>query len=624
MDRYTSYINKSIEDLFNALEKRYLTMDMKRVREAYDWLVRAYKDQKRKTGEPCIVHPIAVAQIVAENFKLDANSVIAAFLHDVTEYTSYTFEDIRRCFGTDVGTLVALAAKRKKEKFDYSKADYFRQMLEAVQYNIRAILIKLADNLYNMRTLANIEPDKRMKTVGESDFFYAPLAKSLGLYYVMSELENLSFRYRYPLEYAQVEQNLAVEQKSLRLTIDDFIHKVEKLLEANNINARVEVCYRSPYNIWCKMKSKNCDFKQVDEKHYIHIIYPAWSWQEETQIVFQIYGILSGSFKECPGSVKNYVNSPTKNDYQSFHVKLLNADGGWEKVHISSERMAYNSKMGYIIAKFAEYNDTYGWKPSCKFLLKDIASNGYGMDDTDCILSSSGNDEIQVFTSEGKGIILPKNATVLDFAFAIHSKIGLHALYARINGCLSSVKTVLHRGDCVEIGTNKQVEPEEEWLHHVCTHKAKSALRSYFNKREKLVYRRCDCCRPLPGEDVVGFKNPDGTITLHKRNCNEAICRVSKEEDSIVFVNFEENTAFLFPVRIRIRGVDRQHLLNDIVSCITECHNLPVSKLNMTMEDRIVELSVDFSVHSVMELQQIMDSITVIDYVDEVSKMNIY
>lgn len=177
MDKYTSYINKSIEDLFNGLEKRYLTMDMKRVREAYDWLVRAYKDQKRKTGEPCIVHPIAVAQIVAENFRLDANSVIAAFLHDVTEYTSYTFEDIRRCFGTDVGTLVALAAKRKKEKLDYSKADYFRQMLEAVQYNIRAILIKLADCLHNMRILSTMEPDKQMKTVGESDFFMPHLPK---------------------------------------------------------------------------------------------------------------------------------------------------------------------------------------------------------------------------------------------------------------------------------------------------------------------------------------------------------------------------------------------------------------------------------------------------------------
>lgn len=624
MDRCASYINKSIEDLFNALEKRYLTMDMERVRKAYDWLVRAYKDQKRKTGEPSVVHPIAVAQIVAENFKLDANSVIAAFLHDVTEYTSYTFEDIRCRFGTDVGTLVALAAKRKKEKFEgVTQTDYSRQILESVQFNIRAILIKLADCLHNMRILSTMEPDKQMKTVGESDFFYAPLAKSLGLYNVMSELESLSFRYRYPLEYAQVEQNLAVEQESLRLTIDGFIHKIEELLADNNINARIEVCHRSPYNIWCKMNANECDFKQVDEKHYIHIIFPAWSWQEENKLVFQIYGILSGSFKECPGSVTNYINTPKKNGYQSFHVKLLNDDGGWEVIHISSERMAYNSKMGCIIARCVEYHTAYGWQQLYKSVLKDIASNGSGMDDMDGVLSSSGNDEIQVFASEGKGIILPKNATALDFAFAIHSKIGLHALYARINGCLSSVKTVLHRGDCVEIGTNEQTEPEEEWLHHVCTHKAKSALRSYFNKKEKLVYRRCDSCRPLPGEDVVGFKNPDGTITLHKRNCNEAICRVLKEEDSIVTVNFEESTAFLFPVRIRIRGVDCQHLLNDIVSCITECHNLPVSKLNMIMEDRIVEMVVDFSVHSVKELQQVMDSIAVIDNVDEVLRINI-
>lgn len=599
-------------------------MDMKRVRKAYDWVAKAYKDQKRKTGEPCIVHPIAVALIVGEDFKLDANSVIAAFLHDMTEYTSYTFEDIRCSFGTDVGTLVTLITKRKKEKFEGStQTDYSRQTLESVQFNIRAILIKLADNLHNMRTLANIEPDMQMKIVGETDYFYTPLSNRLGLYNVKSELENLSFRYRYPQEFARIEHLLTAEQESSRLRTDKFTHKVKELLENNNINARIEVCNRSPYSIWCKMNANKRDFKQVDEKHYIHIIYPAWSWQEENKLVFQIYGILSGSFKEYPGSVTNYINTPKKNGYQSFHVKLLNDDGEWEVIHISSERMAYNSKMGCIIASCVEYKAEYGWQQLYKSVLKDIASNGYGMNDMNSVSSSSYDDEMQVFVSKGNGIILPRNATALDLAFAVHSEIGIHALYARINGYLSSVKTVLHHGDCVEIGTDDQAEPEEEWIHHVLTNRAKSSLRHYFNRKEKPAYQRCDNCHPLPGDEVVGFKNTDGTIILHKRNCTEAICKVLKEGNSTVAVNFEENDAFLYPVRIRIRGVDRHHLLNDIVRCITECQDLSISRLNTETADRIVEMAVDFSVHSVKELQQVMDSISVIDNVDEVSKVNI-
>lgn len=185
-----------------------------------------------------------------------------------------------------------------------------------------------------------------------------------------------------------------------------------------------------------------------------------------------------------------------------------------------------------------------------------------------------------------------------------------------------TVKTVLHRGDCVEIGTSDQAEPEEEWIQHVLTNKAKSALRSYFNKKEKLAYRGCDNYHPLPGEDVVGFKNPDGTITLHKRNCTEAICRAYKEGDSMVAVNFEEKDASFYPVRIRIRGVDRHHLLNDIIMCITECQNLSISRLNVETVDRIVEMSVDFSVHSVKELQRVMDSIATTDNVDEVLRVN--
>ncbi|KIP57115.1 RelA/SpoT family protein, partial [Prevotella pectinovora] len=228
-------------------------------------------------------------------------------------------------------------------------------------------------------------------------------------------------------------------------------------------------------------------------------------------------------------------------------------------------------------------------------------------------------DNIMAFTPKGKCIVLPKYATALDFAFEIHTEVGLHAVYARINGKLSSVKTVLHRGDCVEIGTAEDAVPEADWQNHVLTYKAKRSLGSFFTDRPKMEYKRCTCCHPLPGDEVVGFKNTEGQITLHKRNCLTAIRQASKQGDTIVAVDFKENEQFLFPVRICIRGIDRHHLLSDVVACITEQQNLSISELHTVTQDRIVETTVDFEVHSSNELKQAIENIRKIKNVDEVA-----
>ncbi len=619
---YEEKIQASVESVFTMLAKRLDEEQMKMVRAAYNFAAVAHKDQKRKTGEPYIIHPIAVARIVAEEMGLGANPVMAAFLHDVIEDCPYTIDDIRERFGDDVAFLVGVVTKQKKAKYDKSKqVDNFRQILSSVQFDVRAILMKLADRLHNMRTLSSMRPDKQMKIASETDYFYAPLANRLGLYNVKTELENLSFRYRCPREYDKLEKQLAELQLAEKDDVDAFVAKAQEILAANDIEARIELRMRSPYSIWRKMQAHGCDFHHVDGKHYLRIIYNADGLHEEKKMSLHIYSVLSDNFKERPCSVVNYINAPKENGYQSFHVKVLNMQGTWEEIHISSERMIRNNRFGCTAERTEE--NVKAWLEKFKEVLKDIAFHTNEMDYMDGVTASFYYDNIIAFTPKGRCIVLPKDATALDFAFEIHTQVGLHAVYARVNGKLSSVKTVLHRGDCVEIGTADDAMPEADWLGHVLTYKAKRSLGSFFANRPVMEYKRCTCCHPLPGDEVIGFKGADGKITLHKRNCPSAIRLASEQGDSIVAVNFEEDDRFLFPVRICIRGVDRHHLLSDVVACVTEKQNLSISKLVTETKDRIVETTVDFEVHSAEELQQAIDSISEINNVDEVARVDI-
>lgn len=619
---YEEKIQASVESIFTMLAKRLDEEQMKMVRAAYNFAAVAHKDQKRKTGEPYIIHPIAVARIVAEEMGLGANPVMAAFLHDVIEDCPYTIDDIRERFGDDVAFLVGVVTKQKKAKYDKSKqVDNFRQILSSVQFDVRAILVKLADRLHNMRTLSSMRPDKQMKIASETDYFYAPLANRLGLYNVKTELENLSFRYRCPREYDKLEKQLAELQLAEKDDVDAFVAKAQEILAANDIEARIELRMRSPYSIWRKMQAHGCDFHHVDGKHYLRIIYNADGLHEEKKMSLHIHSVLSDNFKERPCSVVNYINAPKENGYQSFHVKVLNTQGTWEEIHISSERMIRNNRFGCTAERTEE--NVKAWLEKFKAVLKDIAFHTNEMDYMDGVTASFYYDNIIAFTPKGRCIVLPKDATALDFAFEIHTQVGLHAVYARVNGKLSSVKTVLHRGDCVEIGTADDAMPEADWLGHVLTYKAKRSLGSFFANRPVMEYKRCTCCHPLPGDEVIGFKGADGKITLHKRNCPSAIRLASEQGDSIVAVNFEEDDRFLFPVRICIRGVDRHHLLSDVVACVTEKQNLSISKLVTETKDRIVETTVDFEVHSAEELQQAIDSISEINNVDEVARVDI-
>ena len=615
-------IRKSAEEVFTVMKGRCTSSEMKRIREAFEMAFEAHSRQQRKTGEPYIIHPIAVARIVAEELELGTSAVIAAFLHDVVEDTPHTIEEIRERFGEDVAFLVDVVTKRKKTQDGQSKqVENFRQIMDSVHYDIRALMVKLADRLHNMRTLSSMKPDKQMKIAGETDFFYAPLANRLGLYHVKSELENLSFKYRCGQEYETIEKQLEGDRLRTDDAVRAFTEEIDEILKNRGINARIQVRYRKPYSIWRDMKKESVDFSHVEFKHYVRVIYtPSEGWSEKDTSLF-IYSVLTDKFKERPGSVVNYIDAPKENGYQSFHVKLLGRPGCWEELHISSERMLRNSRLGCIVKTNEE--SMRQWLGKLQNLLKDMAEHRDTEGFMEGLTRSLYNEDIYVLTPKGMVVLLPQGATALDFAFELHTDIGEHAQYARVNGRLCSVKTELHRGDCVEIGTNEEVHPQREWLDYVKSTKAKNYLLSCTRHDEGEKFLLCPICHPLPGDEVVGFQNSLGRITLHRRHCPEAIRLASEEGDAIVSANFDVDLSKLFVVRLNIVAIDRYHLLHDIIDCIVEQQRLSMVNLNTVMSDQIVNCTVDFGVHSAEELSRTIASISLITGVDEVKRVEI-
>lgn len=619
--KYNKTVMEMAHKLFFVMEQRVSAEDMVRIREAFEFASKAHEGQMRKSGDPYIVHPVAVAMIVAEELELGANPVIAAFLHDVAEDTAYTINDIRQHFGDDVAFLVSVMTKKSDGCYEVSKqVDNYKQMLNSIHYDIRALLIKLADRLHNMRTLGSMPPHKQMKIAGETDFFYAPLANRLGLYTIKIELENLSFRYRCPHEYEYISKLIHRDELRHEARLHNFIDKVREVLQKEHIDAQVYVEFRPPFSIWRKMQKTGDDFNHIPFRHVVEIVFACDDMEQEKDLALKIYSRLTSVFSEKPNGIVNYLDVCKENGYQSFHVQLLSDFGYWEEVHISSERMVRNNHIG-VVAERRE--DTVRlWIEKLRSVLKDLE---FHQKDSDFIIDVSRafyNDNIMVFTPNGKGLNLPKGATALDFAFEIHSDIGEHAQYARINGQLSSVKTKLQRGDIVEIGTNPDVHPQQNWKEYVMTYKAKGFLKRYFGQQEKPKYHLCPHCHPIPGEEVIGFTENDEMTTIHKRNCPVAIQLASKQGDSIVSVDYEEHPNILHSVRIHVLAIDRLHLLNDMINCITQELNLSIDELNTKTVDNIVNCTITFGVHSYNELQTINSQISVIDGVEEVKILN--
>lgn len=621
-------IMRRAEEVFDAMRNRVSAEDMELIKKAFNYASEAHRDQRRKSGEQYIVHPIAVARIIATEMQLGTSPVCAAFLHDVVEDTPATDEDMRREFGDDIAFLVRVVTKKSKKYYNMSKQlDNFKQMLDSMHNDIRAILVKLADRLHNMRTLESMRPEKQMKIAGETDYFYAPLANRLGLYTIKIELENLSFNYRCPQVYNNIRELIEKDKASDKMKLKSFWDEIDQILTTNGIIYRREVAYKQPYNIWRKMQQQKVDFEHLECRHFTRIVFPDAIYGSEKNMCLNIYALLTDRFKERPNSIINYVDQPKQNGYQSFHMQILSSYGIWEEIHIQSERMTKKSHLGYTLDPSRNDVNITQWLEGFRKVLRDVAKNSEDNEDgknyfMQSVRASFYNDDIQVYTPSGMAVTLPKRSTVLDFAFNLHQDIGMHAKYAKINGHLCSVKTILKRGDCVEVGTSPEVWPQEDWRTSAKSYKALRFINMFLDRRPHSPFNRCPLCNPIPGEEVIGFKSSDGKVTVHRRDCQEAIGLASQNGDSITGVDFVEDESIVYPATITAKAIDRQHLLSDIIDSISNKFHLSIKDLHTTTEDEIVTCTINFFVHSYNELQIIVKSILNIPAVDEVSYRN--
>ncbi len=645
VDEYVARLNEQTEALFERLSARFDEEEITLLRKAYALARTAHEGQFRKGGEPYIMHPVAVATIIAEDFMMDANSVAAGFLHDVVEDTDTTIDDIRREFGDDVAFLVQVVTKPKSHapgKADRAKQENnFRQLLDSMRRDIRAVLIKLADRLHNMRSLGSMQPVKQMKIAGETDFFYAPFANRLGLNNLRRELENLSFRFRCPERYERLRRALEADRAEQSERLERLTARIRRLLSEEGIEVRTEVRYRLPYSIDRSMRDTGRDVEHVEHRYVVRVIYdrarltPLLESVPDKTICLRIYGILTAEFREKAGSLVNYVDHPKENGYRSMHVRLLGETGTWEEIHISSEEMVRRTKLGIMLERIGnrradgdvrdanrllERGDRE-WIDKFCVMLERIAEGEGDIHFMEGVADALYAEDITVYDAAGTPTRLPQHATALDCAF--ERGVGEKAHYARIDGRLASLVTPLEHGNCVEIFTAEQTRPCAEWIDAVKTFKAKNFLKAYFRREASAGPCRCPECRPLPGQEVIGFTDEtcENTVTVHRRDCPRAISLSAQHGDAIVEVDFPDHPDVTYPVATRIRAVDRPRLLHDIIASLTDGLGLEMNELHVATRDHIVELTVHYAVHSVGELRSAVRFLGAIEGVDEVRKI---
>ena len=599
--------------LFACVDKcGFTTEEVERVHRAYDLAEEAHRPQRRKSGEPYILHPIAVAMIMANEIGLGANPICAALLHDVVEDTDHTVKEIREMFGEDVATLVNVVTKKKKKHYETSlQVDNYKQMLQSIHYDIRALLLKLADRLHNMRTLKSMLPHKQLKIASETDYFYAPLAHRLGLYQVKTELENLSFRYRQPNEYDEVKNYIEHYVEEHAAAAEEWMKPIREVLALRGINATVTCEPRSAYSIWAKMREDRISLREVEHIRIVHINYDNWKEQNmpEKEMALLIYSLVTNIYTEKPGSMNSYLDVPKDNNYRSLHCKLMGNEGRWMEVHIASTDMMEISNHGCLVGRERNVDR---WIDNFRHVLKELAEQGKNGGFMEDVRSTFYEDDIYVFTPQGQMVVLPKGATAIDFAFEIHNKVGEQMKFAVINDKLCSVKTKLQKGDRVRIGTDEVPSIEPSWLDHVITYKARVGIRRYLNrhaaKEGNLLL--CPVCKPISGDEVIGFRLPDGRTEVHQCHCRKAIEKAAEAGDSIEKeVNMREFEQMSFPVQFHVESVNKDQLLLAIVSLVSQKMRLSLGNLHSTIEDDIVSTDFEVYVHSHDDISQLKNAI---------------
>jgi GTP pyrophosphokinase len=513
-----SEILKRYRALLRACKETLQKGDKKMIRRAFELALESHQDMRRKSGEPYIYHPIAVAQIAAEEIGLGTTSIVCALLHDVVEDTDITLEDVEREFGKKVAKIIDGLTKISGV-FDYNsslQAENFRKMLLTLADDVRVILIKLADRLHNMRTMEFMPREKQLKIASETVYLYAPLAHRLGLYAMKSELEDLSMKYTETATYKYIAQRLNEKKTEREKFIKEFIDPIQKILDEQGLAAKVYGRPKSINSIWNKMRKKNIPFEEVYDLFAIRIILDSQIEQEKADC-WKAYSIVTDFYRPNPDRLRDWISSPKFNGYESLHTTVMGPKGQWVEVQIRTERMNEIAEKGFAAhwkykeAPNAESSGLDQWLQKVRDLLNNPESNA--LDFLDDFKMNLFSDEIFIFTPKGALMQLPANATALDFAFEIHSDLGAKCIGAKVNHKLVPLSYQLQNGDQVEIITSNKQTPKEDWLNFVITAKAKSKIKSSLKDEKRRI---ADEGREILDRKLKSLKIPSTIENINK------------------------------------------------------------------------------------------------------------
>jgi guanosine-3',5'-bis(diphosphate) 3'-pyrophosphohydrolase len=530
-------ILKRYRALLRASKSTLQKGDKRMIRKAFDMALESHKDMRRKSGEPYIYHPIAVAQIAAEEIGLGTTSIVCALLHDVVEDTDVTLDDIEREFGKKVAKIIDGLTKISGV-FDTNsslQAENFRKMLLTLADDVRVILIKLADRLHNMRTMEFMPRDKQLKLSSETVYLYAPLAHRLGLYAIKSEMEDLSMKYMERETYQFIKNKLNEKKAEREKFIRDFIEPVKKVLEGQGLHADVFGRPKSIHSIWNKMKKKAIPFEEVYDLFAIRIILDSTPDAEKSDC-WKAYSIVTDLYRPNPDRLRDWISSPKANGYESLHTTVMGPRGQWVEVQIRTKRMNEIAEKGFAAHwKYKESSTDSGldqWVQKVRDMLKNPESNA--LDFLDDFKMNLFSDEIFIFTPKGALIQLPLNATALDFAFEIHTDVGASCIGAKVNHKLVPLSYKLQNGDQVEIITSSKQTPKEDWLNIVVTAKAKAKIKSALKEEKRKIAD--------DGKEILERKMKSLKITYNSENIHKLSYYFKLASTQDLFFNVAQGT----------------------------------------------------------------------------------
>ena len=725
ISQFTSHdhevIARDYADLKEAARKRCQDQsELDMIQKAFDFANEAHKGVRRRSGEPYILHPIAVAKIVVSNIGLGYKSIVAALLHDVVEDTTYTVDDLRNLFGDKVAAIVEGLTKIKtvldnedKAEQKSMQAENFKRILLTLNDDVRVVLIKLADRLHNCRTIEYMPEHKRDKILSETMFVFIPLAHRLGLYGIKSEMEDIWLRYKEPEAFneitAKINRNVIDKGKE----INDFIAPIDQALQKAGFKYEIKKRVKTPYSIWNKMNKKGIDFEEIYDLYAVRIIFDPGENTTETERdqCYHIFSIITGMYRYKSDRVRDWVNYPKNNGYEALHCTLMSRTGIWIEVQIRSIRMNEVAEKG-IAAHWAYKKDGFAsnesqmdkWITKVKEILVNPDVNA--LDLLDMIHNDLVTTDILVFTPKGEQRSIEKGATALDFAYSIHSQIGNKAIAAKVNLKLVPLSYVLKTGDQIEIITAENEKPKREWLEFVKTSKARKFIldslksqrqntinigkaklteelesigrklndktirslmeefeifdskpeelyfkigsgiisldglsenlkkyyginkESYFvisNSDEKHKYILASCCTPIRGENVIGFKASDGTITVHRRTCPNANSLAAKFGDKILSVKWadKENSGNHYLARITLKGTDRLGMINDITRITSKVMGVNIRRFNIGTEDGVFDGFIDLYINDMNNLEDLIKKLQKIKGLEKVTRTDL-